>query len=50
MVRCSTQFVLFVALTLPAGHSALHQTQKYLKIAQADVKNKHRQFSPGDEF
>jgi site-specific recombinase XerD len=30
------------------GHTALHMTQRYVTIAQADIANQHRQFSPAD--
>lgn len=32
------------------GHTSLHMTMKYLNLARADIANKHRQYSPGDEF
>jgi len=32
------------------GHSALHMTNKYVALAQADIENQHRQFSPADSL
>jgi len=32
------------------GHSNLTMTQKYIKLAQADLEDQHRRFSPGDDL
>jgi len=32
------------------GHTDLQQTRLYCAIAQADIENQHRQFSPADRF
>lgn len=32
------------------GHSSLDMTRRYSELSQADVVEKHRQFSPGDKF
>jgi site-specific recombinase XerD len=32
------------------GHTSLEMTNKYVALAQADIRNKHRRFSPGDNF
>lgn len=32
------------------GHTTLTMTNKYILMAQADIKAKHRRFSPGDNF
>jgi integrase/recombinase XerD len=32
------------------GHTSLAMTNKYVALAQADIKAKHRRFSPGDNF
>jgi integrase/recombinase XerD len=28
------------------GHTALHMTNRYVTLAQADIENQHRQYSP----
>ncbi len=40
---------LFSLQTL-MGHSSLSQTQRYVALAQADIQNQHRQFSPADHL
>ena len=30
------------------GHTSLHMTNRYVALAQADIENQHRQFSPAD--
>jgi site-specific recombinase XerD len=32
------------------GHTALHMTMKYCAIAQADIENQHKMFSPADRL
>lgn len=32
------------------GHTSLHMTNRYVALAQADIQNQHRQFSPGDRL
>jgi len=32
------------------GHTGLHMTNKYVALAQADIANQHRQFSPADRL
>lgn len=32
------------------GHTSLHMTNRYVALAQADIANQHRQFSPGDRL
>ncbi len=32
------------------GHSALYMTNRYVALAQADIENQHRQFSPADSL
>lgn len=32
------------------GHTTLHMTNKYVALAQADIENQHRQFSPADRI
>jgi len=32
------------------GHNDLDMTNRYVKLAQADLENQHRQFSPGDRL
>lgn len=32
------------------GHTALQMVNRYVALAQADVENQHRQFSPGDRL
>lgn len=32
------------------GHSSLHMTNRYVSVAQADIQNQHRQFSPVDRI
>ena len=32
------------------GHTTLHMVNRYVALAQADVENQHRQFSPGDRL
>jgi site-specific recombinase XerD len=32
------------------GHTSLTMVNRYLKLAQADLENQHRQFSPGDRL
>ncbi len=40
------QFTLMQLL----GHTNIQMTAKYVKLAQADVENQHRQFSPADRL
>lgn len=32
------------------GHTSLHMTNRYVALAQADIENQHRQFSPADRL
>jgi len=32
------------------GHTSLDQTNQYVNLAQADIDNQHRQFSPADRL
>lgn len=32
------------------GHTSLHMTNRYVSLAQADIQNQHRMFSPGDRL
>jgi site-specific recombinase XerD len=32
------------------GHTSLTRVNRYLALAQADLENQHRQFSPGDRL
>ena len=32
------------------GHTSLHMTNRYVALAQADIANQHRQFSPADRL
>ena len=32
------------------GHTTLHMTNRYVALAQADIQNQHRQFSPADHL
>lgn len=32
------------------GHASLDQTNQYVNLAQADIENQHRQFSPADRL
>ena len=38
------------ALQQLLGHTNLRMTQKYLSLAQGDIQDQHRQFSPGDKY
>jgi site-specific recombinase XerD len=32
------------------GHTSLAMTNRYVALAQADIENQHRQFSPADHL
>jgi integrase/recombinase XerD len=32
------------------GHTSLHISNRYVTLAQADIENQHRQFSPTDRL
>jgi site-specific recombinase XerD len=34
------------SLQQPLGHTSLHMTNRYVALAQGDIENQHRQFSP----
>ena len=38
------------SLMLILGHTSLHMTNKYVALAQADIQQQHRQFSPADRL